>query len=498
MASNPAPQPFIRLSWDGSRALITGSRRYPLGDPPDPVSDAADTSYARWLWDGTRFELTADRLAFRPLFYAVDGTTLLVSPSIPELLRQGAPDALDDEALAVFLRTGCFLADDTPFQHIRAVPPRASIVWEQGRTAVTQTRPHHSVATIGRDAAMDRYAELFTMAVSRLAQGDAQVIVPLSGGRDSRHILLALHAQGHDVSSVTVRPAPPKSDEDATVAAIVAGAIGIPHTLIGPTADRFADELSKNRLTSLGVLEHFWVMEMLRYLEGRNAVVYDGIAGDTLSEAKYMSPHRLSLFRSGELRRYAEEEVPGDAYLPVALAPALLRRMPRALAVERMERELRTHADAPNPVGSFRFWNRTRRAVAMAPFGILATVATVRAPFLDPDLYDFLSSLPGELLVNRDFHTGVIARTYPAFAALPYESPGAREQPAAAFLGRYCRAALRHGLLARRRAHRPVLYRTAYLSRLGLLLLAGRLKNAAWLATVGIYLSQLEAGGRDH
>jgi len=183
------------------------------------------------------------------------------------------------------------------------------------------------------------------------------------------------------------------------------------------------------------VFEHYWEMAVLRWLAAHGAprpVIYDGIAGDTLSEAKYMSARRLELLRRGDVATYVAEELTPERYLPVFLVPAVYRRFARGLAVERLTAELRTHLDAPNPVGSYRFWNRARRGVALAPFGLLAQVAELRAPFLDDAVFDFLAGLPAELLVDRTFHTTAIARGYPAFAAIPYENPDAPRTPAAA------------------------------------------------------------------
>lgn len=502
---SPSPEPpCLVLMWDGARVTAHGTPACVLGGELGTDGGRRATGiFAEWRWDGTRLEARNDRFGFQPLFFATSGTTLWLSPSIPAMLRAGAPAALDDAALAVFLRLGHFLADDTPFAHVRALPPAARLTWEAGRLRVDGGRAERPRLAIARDAAIDRYAELFRAAVAKDAIDPARTVVPLTGGRDSRHILLELHRAGiPPMECVTVRPAPPKSDEDLTVAAAVAAAVGVPHVVLPVTADRRGDEAEKNRRTSLCVLEHFWEMAVVRHVAGRGVVVYDGIAGDTLSEAKYMSAHRMALMRSGDMRRYAAEELLGEDYLPALLEPALYRRLARGLALERLEAELRTHADAPNPVGSYRFWNRTRRAVAMAPFGLLAAVATVRAPFLDHDLYDFLASLPGELLVDRTFHSATIARAYPAFVRIAYEDPTAPRRPAGAHLRGYGLAALgatlgaelRHPgrLLGARRG--GVMRHGAYAARLAALLaLPARVENAGSLATIGTYLGQLEA-----
>ncbi|HEY0972083.1 MAG TPA: asparagine synthetase B family protein [Gemmatimonadales bacterium] len=494
----PGQPPCLTLSWDGVRAHATGPSHCVMGGEAGPAGRRPVGIFAEWRWDGRRLEARTDRFGFQPLFYATDGSRLWLSPSIPELLRQGAPAELDDGALAVFLRLGVHLGDDTPFLHIRSAPPAARLVWEEGRLTVTGERAWRPLTDITRDRAIARYGELFRAAVARYEVDPERTVVPLTGGRDSRHILLELHAQGHAVPTVTVRPTPPWSDQDVTLAATVSEAVGVPHTVIETTRDRHADDLEKNLRTSMCTFEHYWTMALLRHLDGRGMVVYDGIAGDTLSEAKYMNAHRLELFRRWELGRYAAEELFPELYLPVILRPAMYRRLARGLALERLEAELRTHADAPNPVGSYRFWNRTRRAVALAPFALLATVATVRAPFLDDDLYDFLASLPGEMLVDRTFHTETIARSYPSFAGLPFELPQAPRRPADATFMSVGLAALRRELASPVRLldggrGGGLVRHGAYAARIAALLASSaRRRNVFALVDAGTYLTQLE------
>jgi len=486
--------PYLVLSWDGVTPSARGTTSCLLGGEHGHTATGV---FAQWRWDGRRLDVRTGRFGFQPLFYAVSGSTLWLSPSIPQLLHQGAPSNFDDAALAVFLRLGIFLGDDTPFQHVRALPPSGHLVWQDGRVTVTGARATVPRRDIGRDAAIKRYAEVFQAAIDSETIDPSRTLVPLTGGRDSRHILLALHSAGIRVPCTTIRPAPPKSDEDMIVAAAVAAAVGAPHTILETTHDRYADETEKNLLTSLCVLEHFWLMPLVRHVAGRSLVLYDGIGGDTLSEAKYMSADRLALFRRGDFRRYAEQELTPEAYLPAILQHDIYRRFSRGLAVERLEAELETHSDAPNPVGSYRFWNRTRRGVAPAPFGLLSSVATVRAPFLNDDVYDFLASLPGELLVDRTFHSTTIARAYPAFAGLPYEDPEAPLRPATAHIRPFGMATLHHevahALRVRGRYARRLLRHGPYTARLAALLAApGRIMNAASLANMGLYLSQLE------
>lgn len=73
-------------------------------------------------WQALRVQ--NDRYGFYPLYYFIRPGEVCVSPSLVQLLSEGAPTAPDVAALAVFLRVGWFIGEDTPFQHIRAFPPR--------------------------------------------------------------------------------------------------------------------------------------------------------------------------------------------------------------------------------------------------------------------------------------------------------------------------------------------------------------------------------------
>src|SRR5207244_9022442 len=101
-------------------------------------------------------------------------------------------------------------------------------------------------------------------------------------------------------------------------------------------------------------------------------------------------------------------------------------RLHREVALDRMTQELKRHSDAPNPVTSFFFWNRTRRKIATHSYRILARVGEVFSPYLDHDVFDLLSGLPPEVFLDHTFHTEAIHRAYPRYAALPF---AAKKEP---------------------------------------------------------------------
>lgn len=103
------------------------------------------------------------------------------------------------------------------------------------------------------------------------------------------------------------------------------------------------------------------------------------------------------------------------------LNPAAAARFNIDLAIERLQRELTRHIDAPNPMISFYFWNRGRHVSAMQPFSIARRSGLMAiTPFLDHDLLDFRLALPPDINVDKVFHDTVINHCHPELRELPY------------------------------------------------------------------------------
>ena len=386
------------------------------GQPDDGI-------FAEWRWDGETLTVTNDRYGMYPLFYCAGREAVRVSPSIATLVRAGAPAELDHEALAIFLRLGFFLGDDTPFARIKALPPNARLVWRRGELALDGGRVVTRPADLTREAAIDGYVELFRQSIRRRLPENEDFAVPLSGGRDSRHILLELCEQGRRPKlCVTTKPYRPRTDEDVRVASLVTAALALPHAILDQP-DRFDAEHRKNVATSFCSDEHTWALVLAEFLRGRAATLFDGIGGDVLSAGLFLRRQRLALYEAGRFAELADLILPplNERTLSLVLRPGVRAVATRSRAVHRIAVELERHAEAPNPIGSFYFWNRTRREINLVPYALLSSVGTVFAPYLDHDLYDFLAALPLALVRDGELHTDVIRHAYPKVRDVPFE-----------------------------------------------------------------------------
>jgi len=175
--------------------------------------------------------------------------------------------------------------------------------------------------------------------------------------------------------------------------------------------------------------------------------------------------------------------------------------MGRELAVSRVADELRRHVGAADPVKSFHFWNRTRREIALVPYGLLNGVPLVYSPFLDHELFDVMFALPPDVITpgllpeDKTFHAEAIARAYPRFADLPFSDVQQRID------ARTHHAQLTRDLaiLALRECrHQPTFVnRTYVLPRLLTSMVSGRCaERVGWMTQNTMYLLQLEMAGR--
>jgi hypothetical protein len=421
--------PFIELRWRGGRAEMSGTASLTLGQriPATVAGQGDDGTFAGWHWDGRLLRLSNDRYGMLPLFYCLDDTGICVSPSFEAVVRRASKRRFDEAALAVFYRLGHFVGDDTAFADVRTLPPDTELSWCEGRIELV-SRPWASavgsVDTSDFDALVDQYIALFAQAVTRRPP-QGRFTVPISGGRDSRHILLELAKQGHlPEVCPTVRYRPPATNQDTQVARQLCDALGIRHESLNYPASFCLAALRDISATQYGGGGHGWVLPVADYVNGHFDSLYDGLAGSVLSGGFMHDERKQQMFASGRLAELAAlilDENRQEQGLTRVLNAELAARIPRRLAIERLQQELARHVGARNPLLSFIFWNRTRRCVGGIPYGAYRGVPIVHCPYLDRELFEFLYALDAGVALGNRLHDEVIRRAYPQFADIPYQ-----------------------------------------------------------------------------
>jgi hypothetical protein len=501
-------QPCFTVALRESGSEAAGLPHFFRGHRITDGTAAADGIFAEWSWDGRRLIARTDRYGASPLFYACDASRFSISPSLVKLVDEGAPTAFDEAALAVFLRLGFFLGDDTPFAAIRTVPPGGMLIWDAGTVTVSGGYRIVRPQQLSRDAALDGFVELFRQSIRRRLPAGSDVVVPLSGGRDSRHILLELCESGHRPDyTVTIPRYPPRPAEDERIAPILAGELGVPHRLLVQSQSRFQPELRKNWETHLCADEHAWYVRMVDELAGKARTIYDGLGGALSVPNRFHSREAMALIEAGRTRELARRLLASlsrsdERFLMRVVREPYREGLSFERAADRLAAELDRHAAAPDPIKSFNFWNRIRRELALVPYSMMRAVPVVYSPYLDHDLYDFLSSLPLEVMSptlsasDKSFHTEAVLRGYPRYAHIPFEDKAAPKRDPRPSDAQFSAEAARYllprvGFGARLLNGRYIAPRLLY----GLAKRSYR-ESASWLPSLALYLSQLDALAR--
>ena len=399
------------------------------------TGEAARGLWGEWHWDGTTLTAMADPLGYFSLFVYCKGSEIAVSPSILHLLARGADPEPDPVALAVFHRIGLFVEDDTPFRHIKVLPPEGRLTWRDGVAKVSGGAPVPREEALTRTQAVEAFIDLPRAALRRfLANWDGPVVLPLSGGRDSRHILLELAHQGRKPDTcATFHDGGRHLDREVLAARAVTERVGARHTLLGHPRRRLRDTLRTLLLTQFCADEHAQMMPMHDYLSGSPAAALDGIGGDILTNPDDSAAEFIILARRGDFEGIARSLAEGHGRVisrpgHKGGAGAIYSPELEAAAIDRIAGAIRRFEAAPDPYQAFWFWNRTRREINFVSTGILGAAAMVACPYLDPDFVRLGLSLPWSVTCDQKLHDDAIARAFPACADIPF-AEGFRSTP---------------------------------------------------------------------
>jgi len=500
-------RPFFSATITSGGVVTEGPHHCLLGHRLDNATKGCkDGLFAEWRWDGAELRVCNDRHGIYPLFYSSQGNEIRVSPSIHHVLGGNTSRELNFAGLSVFLRLGFFIGEDTPFEHVHALPPNATLSWRDGQITLQSggmdTRTdRYRVKTF--DEAVDQYAHLFGQAISRRAPTDNQFTVPISGGRDSRHILFELLRQGHKPGmTLTVEARPPSANEDIRIARLMAKKFDLAHSEIGMPTSYFQANLKDIELTNFCGSGHTWLLPVSAWLKGRTDTLYDGLAGSVLSGGFQVSEKKLSLFRDGKLLELAKvllRERGTEGFIDNSLRGDFKNKLPEDLAIERLASELAKHADADHPLASYIFWNRTRRGISLIPMSILSHIQNVYCPYLDHDVFDFLMNLDPGYSLNNALHDETIRRNYPEHTDIPFEDHDAPKITGAGY-STYYRQSAREFLAHLASNPARLTSRMLKSERVMMMLLRDLTRRhceQSWYLQPSLYLLELERAARE-
>ena len=349
---------------------------------------------------GRAVQIVSDARAtsLRPLF-GLAGTPLN-QPTFGALLHRGAK--VDPIGLATVLSLGYAVAGRTVLAGVNC----------------NEVDVSGFAATRVANAA--QIEELVTEAV-RNALGSQRPMVLLSGGRDSRLILLVMRKLAIRPSAVLTL-AQRGAQSDAAVAARFAAAVGEPIERVAPLSFDGSRELDRHAMQSFQSLEHEWFMAISQMVRARGHNLYgglngggvtDGIGAGVLSTGSLLHPEAMLLWKDRRIEDLFDWTAAHGSGVSAGFLAAA-----RAEGVSLAERDavvnefagvMRSLESTPNPLGMYSLLHWTRRGIGASAYGQLPH-DRVRTPLFDEDLCRALAAMDGKEALAADWRETMLRR----------------------------------------------------------------------------------------
>lgn len=411
---------WIDIQCDGEMYNPQGQTTYFAGYK----QDSGEGEYIQWQFDGQTLNIETSAFGLINTYYYATNNRIIVATDIIDIIKRVGKQPLDIDGLNSFLQLGYYLADQTPFLTIKCLPRDSQISWDKSGIKTTNLKRLQIPKTYtgSYEQAMQTYLELFAEVMAEFDTHNEKLALPLSGGRDSRHILLELLKQNKKIDLIaTCACFPPKHNDDLAAAKNLCNALNVEHVTTPLGKDLFDDEIEKNNMTSFCADEHAWMLPLHQYFTKQKiSFIYDGIAGDVLSAGHFLSPERIAWRKQENWLAIAEDITSKAPNYSKFLNKQLLPFMDRSKIVKKIATELESLKGYENPIAEFYLRNRTRREIGLSTWNIMGEGRVAVAPFLLTRLYHFLTSLPFEYIEDTQFHTRAIIAGYPNAADVPF------------------------------------------------------------------------------
>ena len=177
------------------------------------------------------FQLINDRLGFAHLYWYADDDVFLFAPELKAFLCwRGFDPELDEGAFGSMLAGQCPVGTRTLFRRVTMLAPATRLTWQRGRLDIERYWRPNPAPEHGRSDGelVDQALTLYQRSVDKRlpASWKGRVVIPLSGGLDSRLLLWISRHTGDRLDLFTHGQA---HCTDAVIAGQIAGSLDLAH-----------------------------------------------------------------------------------------------------------------------------------------------------------------------------------------------------------------------------------------------------------------------------
>jgi hypothetical protein len=411
-AGTPAPA-------DGTGTRFAWAERRPAGAMPWLA--VAETWESPGLIDEPgSVTLHTGAFGLIDVYYLADGDAIYFAGNIEPLLALARrPYEVNWDAWAAIFKLTYPLLSDTPYREVKRLPGSTALVWSR---ATRRIGVEKRVPRWVREEPFDRSVtggDIVALLHDALKPfDDRPLLVPVSGGYDSRLLASVAMARNMDVESWTTSP-DDGLDNDIDFARYVTRELGIRHRIVPQDAAAYPDEArwAARRLEYL-TSHHAWYSPFAREVHRARRAVVDGLAGGPLMKNFLITADAVGAGSSaGRRSALLAALATGEPHLPMLSDRALAFADDRVgTAFAQATSMLRGHrSELPLSV----LHTRTARGIARSPVNLVGPEATPVFPFLHPEFFDAALSVPVERKEGGKFYREILRAANPRVAALP-------------------------------------------------------------------------------
>ncbi|GAA3836075.1 hypothetical protein GCM10022226_67360 [Sphaerisporangium flaviroseum] len=410
-AAQGGPSPAdTRFAWAEQR---------PVGPMPWPV--VAETWETPGLIDEpATVTLHTGAFGLIDLYYLSDGDAIYFAGNIEPLLALARrPYEVNWDAWAAILKLTYPLLEDTPYREVRRLPGATALIWSRSARRITVDK---RAPRWVREEPFDRgvtAGDIVALLHEALKPfDDRPLLVPVSGGYDSRLLASVAMARKMDVQSWTTSP-DDGLDNDIDFARYITRELGIEHRIVPQDPAAYPDEArwAARRLEYL-TSHHAWYSPFAREVHKAGRAVVDGLAGGPLMKNFLITADAVGAGSSADRQAALLAALAtGEPHLPMLSEQALAFVDDRVgTAFAQATSMLRGHrSELPLSV----LHTRTARGIARSPVNLVGPEATPVFPFLYPDFFDATLSVPVDRKEGGKFYLEILRAANPRVAALP-------------------------------------------------------------------------------
>lgn len=256
---------------------------------------------------------------------------------------------------------------------------------------------------------------------------ESPCVLGLSGGRDSRHILLSVLSQQRRLPRLVTSShfLGNLSQADITIAQKLASKLCVDIQTVQQPRDRFHQEWDKNIKIGLQSTSHSWGLALSDALNGPE-VLLDGMNGGVLFGRSGLLRSAVVKFGNKrpcfkELREFVKSNLIENANKlnKTMLSSNILSTCVIDNVIDRVCNCFEKYEYFNNPIQSFQYHEHVRRNTRLFTYGLMKNEIVV-CPFDSNVMVEFALNLPWEISCDHQFQNMAIVYLFPEFGIIPY------------------------------------------------------------------------------